>query len=168
MSKKYIADYPSLTTIACLVLPAIGWFVYNKADWQIFIGEVDHGLVGAIYLGLGGVAAICGGFAGVIIVFGLTPSSDLFRRFRINAGERMSANWISIMANAFLAAGVAIAAAVLEVINCHTIGGFVFGAGCLLLLHSSLRSIWILRNLLTLVRNDDRTARNEALGRLNP
>jgi hypothetical protein len=168
VAKKYIADYPSITTVACLLVPAAAWFIYQKADWRISLKTIDHAAVGVVYVGLGSVAAICGGFAGVIIVFGLTPTSDLFRRFRISAGERMSANWISIITNAFFAAGVAIAAAVLEVLNFHTVGVFVFGTGCLLLIHSFLRSIWILRQLLTLVRNDDRAARNQALGRLNP
>lgn len=165
--RKYVADYPSITTAMCLILPAIGWFAFSKVYWRPDFGVIEHGLVGSVYIGLAGVAAIYGGFAGVIIVFGLTPTSDLFRKFRIDAGERMTANWISIITNAFLAAAIAILAAVLEVLNFHAGAGFVFASGCLLLLHSASRSVWILRKLLKLVHNDDLKARQDALGRLN-
>jgi hypothetical protein len=168
--KKYVADYPSLTTAACLILPAIGWFVHTKVSphLQIHVGAIDHGLVGEVYLGLAGVAAICGGFAGVIIVFGLTPSSDLFRKFRLDAGERMVANWISVITNSFLAAAVGIVAGTLESLTFHAIGAFVFVAGGLLLAHSSIRSIWILHKLLTLVRNDDAKTQQESYGGFQP
>ncbi len=168
--KKYAADFPSITTAACVILPMIGWFVHSKASphFQLNIGPIDHGLVGEVYIGLAGVAAIAGGFAGVIIVFGLTPSSELFRKFRLDAGERMVANWISIITNSFLAAALGIAASTLEALSFHAVGAFVFSSGCLLLLHSSIRSIWILRTLLTLVRNDDRRTQQESYGGFKP
>lgn len=165
--KKYVIDYPSITTGACLTLPTISYFAFQKFKWQLNFGEINHSLVGEMYLGLAAVAAISGGFAGVIIVFGLTPTSDLFRKFRLDAGDRMAANWVSVFTNSFLAAAIAIIATVLEVANFDTIARFVFAAGCLLLLHSCIRSIWILHQLLTLVRNDDEAARNASLGQLN-
>lgn len=165
--KKYVIDYPGIATAACLLAPLLAWFAFWKLNPHLNFGEIDHGLTGEIYLGLAGVAAICGGFAGVIIVFGLTPTSDLFRKFRIETGDRLAANWTSIFTNSFLAAALAIIAAIGEVLNFHIAGGFIFGAGCLLLFHSSMRSIWILQQLLTLVHNDDVSARDQSLGQLN-
>lgn len=160
--KKYISDFPSITTAACLIVPAICWYIFSKLNLKLSVGTIDHGLVGVVYIGLASVAAICGGFAGVIIVFGLTPTSDLFRKFRLDAGERMVANWISIITNSFLAAALGIAAGMLEALDIPIIGAFVFVSGGLLLLHGAIRSRWILRNLLILVRNDDQKAQQES------
>lgn len=131
----------------------------------------ELGSIVSVYLSLAAVGAIYAGFAGVIIVFGLTPTSNLFRTFRQNAGERMVANWRSVISTAFLASSLSIASAALESLNYREAGSYVFEVGVLLLFHSAFRSLWILGVLLILVKHDDtrelHQQRTRTLGNFN-
>ncbi|WP_280300844.1 hypothetical protein [Nocardia neocaledoniensis] len=171
--QRIISEWPGAVTTAISVLVLAQATIAHFLDWPWFLparGEkVETSVVTSVYLGVASVGAIYAGFAGVIIVFGLTPSSNLFRTFRIQAGDRMVSNWISIVSSAFVAAGTSLAAAFLEANGQRFLASFLFELGVLLLLHSSLRSIWVMRILLILVRADDTSAqqrdRTERLGR---
>ncbi|MFA4083037.1 hypothetical protein ONA92_15175 [Mycobacteroides salmoniphilum] len=160
LGKKVVVDYPGVITTLVVVLPPVFWYIGRRYHWSfdwliVPTNDLDSGSVVEVYLGLAAVAAITAGFAGVIIVFGLTPQSDLFRRFRREAGAPMVANWVSIMSNAFLAAALSIAAAALEALSHHPVAATLFLTGCLLFTHSASRSLALLKALLILVKNDD-------------
>lgn len=167
-------DWPFTITALLVLITAIHAAVAHFVSWPWllphFLTPAEPGALATIYLGMGAVAAISAGFAGVIIVFGLTPTSDLFRRFRQRSGERMVSNWLSVIGSAFCAAAFSLLAAFLDTIGYRFWGGFAFELGSLLLLHSAVRSLWVLRILLDLVRAEDIAAEQRAatarLGRL--
>ncbi|MBE5451629.1 hypothetical protein [Mycobacteroides abscessus] len=170
--KRCFVDHPGLVTSILVIIPAVWWIRSLKNNWSYswLLGAseaINSGSIVSVYLGLAGVSAISGGFAGVVIVFGLTPQSEIFRRFRRTAGFRMVANWVSIISNAFAAAGLSISAAAMEALSHHSLGATLFLTGCLLFLHSTARCLGILIMLLTLVRNDDETQRRAGLGDLS-
>jgi hypothetical protein len=158
-------DWPGIVSLilcAAVVIHMVG-AKYANWPWMLkrYINDagastVDSSAAGAVYLGLSAVAAISAGFAGVIIVFGLTSGSDVFRKFRDASGERLSSNWTSVIASASLASGFSILAALAQLIDRPFVANMLFELGCLLLLHSAIRSVWVLRLLLRLVKVDDR------------
>lgn len=160
-----LRDWPGVVTIV-LTLVVGGHALaakYVGAPWllQQYITEtgsfsLDPSLVSAVYLGLSAVAAISAGFAGVIIVFGLTSESIVFRNFRKKSGNRLAANWTSVIASAFLASALSLAAALIQLLDRPFVANILFELGCLLLLHSAIRSVWVMRLLLQLVSVDDR------------
>ncbi|MCW2092660.1 UNVERIFIED_ORG: hypothetical protein M2328_005940 [Rhodococcus erythropolis] len=165
--RRVLRDWPGVVTLvlflvvgACTVAAFVRhwpWLLPFRAD------ELDSSTVASIYLGLAAVGAIYAGFAGVIIVFGLTPTSDLFRTFRLSAGDRMVSNWISVIASGFVGSGLSLSAAVLEVLGSKLMGSALFVIGALLLIHSAGRSVWILTLLLKLVKADDQQAEQRRL-----
>lgn len=169
--KVCVVDYPSVLTAVLIALPAMAYGWTRCHHWSFpWLINASHGpdsaSVVAVYLGLAAIAAISGGFSGVVIVFGLTPQSDLFRRFRQDAGKRMFANWTSIITCAFLSAALSVAAAALEAVGNHALAATLFAIGCLLYCHSAIRAVAILAMLLRLVDNDDKKAIRAALGNL--
>ncbi|WP_139347694.1 hypothetical protein [Nocardia donostiensis] len=160
---NFVGDWPGVVTGVIVVVAASHAIVARSLGWPWILppnaGKVESSVVVSVYLGVASVGAIYAGFAGVIIVFGLTPSSRLFRNFRIQAGARMVSNWISIISWAFLAAGGSLVASFLESIGFRFVASFLFEFGVMLLIHSSIRSVWIMRLLLELVRVDDSAAR---------
>jgi len=109
----------------------------------------------AIYLGMLGPAAIVAGFAGVVVVFGLTAGSERFRMFRANAGDSLRRTWVSSSLSGFEAVGLSVAAALLSVSGLPLLAAYVFEASLLILLHGSLRLVWILAQMIGIVRADD-------------
>lgn len=168
--RAVVRDWPGVVTsvLAGVVLIHAVGAKYFEWPWMLksFITEagestVDPAVAGAAYLGLSAVAAISAGFAGVIIVFGLTSESQIFRDFRRKSGDRLSANWTSVIASAFLSSAFSISAALTQLTDHPFIANMLFELGALLLIHSSVRSVWVLRLLLRLVMADD-IKRNKA------
>jgi len=162
--RAVVRDWPGITTTILTLIVAIHALGAKYAGWpwmlKRFITELgtstlDSSIASAVYLGLSAVAAISAGFAGVIIVFGLTSNSEVFRNFRRTSGNRLSSNWTSVIASAFLASGLSIGAALAQINDRPFVANMLFELGCLLLLHSAVRSVWVLRLLLQLLTVDD-------------
>jgi hypothetical protein len=160
-----LRDWPGVTTGCLAGIVVVHSLVAKYANWpwmlKSYITEtgasaVDSQVASAVYLGLSAIAAISAGFAGVIIVFGLTSESKVFRDFRRASGERLSVNWTSVIASAFLSSASSLAAALAQLLDRPFVANMLFEFGCLLLLHSAVRSVWVLRLLLRLVSVDDR------------
>lgn len=159
-----LRDWPGITNLAATGAVGIHALAakYAGAPWLLkhYITEdgnfaLDPSPVSAVYLGLSAVAAISAGFAGVIIVFGLTSESIVFRNFRRRSGTRLSANWTSVIASAFIASALSLGAALVQLLDRPFVANVLFELGCLLLLHSAVRSVWVMRLLLQLVSVDD-------------
>jgi hypothetical protein len=159
-----LRDWPGVITIVLIGAVGIHGLAgkYAGAPWLLkqYITDtgdfmLDPSGVSAVYLGLSAVAAISAGFAGVIIVFGLTSESTVFRNFRQDSGDRLSANWTSVIASAFLSSALSLGAALFQLIDRPFVANIFFELGCLLLLHSAIRSVWVMRLLLNLVGIED-------------
>ncbi len=114
-----------------------------------------------LFLGAATVAALTGGFAGVVIVFGLSTTSDRFRKMRILGGERLQANWTSVVALSMLSAGLSVAAAFMRLIDTR---GWIwtFELAVLFITHASARLVYLLRRLSSVVMADDEAEQEKA------
>ncbi|WP_455834121.1 hypothetical protein [Pseudarthrobacter siccitolerans] len=108
-----------------------------------------------LFLGTAAAAAILAGFAGVVVVFGLTAEGERFRAFRVTSGVRLRSNWTSTSLAGFTAAGLSLASSICTVNGPVWLAPWLFELSLLLMFHGALRTVWILRSLVTVVRNQD-------------
>jgi hypothetical protein len=109
----------------------------------------------ALALGLTALAGMTAGFAGVVVIFGLSAGSDRFRRLRLRAGGRLRANWASVVSVAFAAAFLSFVSATLILMG-HGWGAvWPLEFALLLALHGAVRLLWLLRALSAAVAADD-------------
>ncbi|MBT2536287.1 hypothetical protein [Arthrobacter sp. ISL-69] len=109
----------------------------------------------ALYLGVAGSSSLVAGFSGVVIVFGLTAGGSRFQLFRARSGQALRSNWISTMAASFAAAGLSLAAAVANFVGAQWLAPWIVELALLLLLHSALRLLWLMKRLMNLVKTND-------------
>lgn len=164
--RGFLRGQPFWIDGVAIVLVGIHFFVtwreWIPNVWEALAEPTAQSAAQAIYLGMLGPAAIVAGFAGVVIVFGITASSERFRAFRAGAGKSLRRTWISSSLSGFEAVGFAIVAALLSVSDLTFLAPFAFEASLLLLIHGTLRLIWILTQMIGIVRADDVTATDEA------
>lgn len=112
----------------------------------------------SLSLGVAGVSAMVGGFAGVVVVFGLGSENDRFRLLRRRGGRRLRANWISVVLSSFAAAfGAVISAAVVVAVGPEP-GMWLLEACLLFAAHGALRLTALLAGLAGIVDQEDADA----------
>lgn len=163
-----VRDRPYVVTATGVVVAAlhfIAMMIERGPTSPLLSVASDAGsgaLLVASYVGLAATAAVAAGFAGVVIVFGLSGQTPVFLRFRTKSGERMRANWISIIGCAFAAAGLGLLAAVLQIASAYALGIALFELGVFLFVHSAARTVWVLLVLIKVVQVDDGNQLREA------
>lgn len=162
-----VEDHPVVVTGGVFVLVALHAVLTLGAEWvpniwESFGASNISGVQVPVQLGLAGVAALAGGFAGVVTVFALSSNSPQFRGFRREAGTTLRSNSVSIVASSFGSAGVALSAATLTASSWQWITPWLFELGVLLVLHATIRMIWLFGMLIRVVNEDDRQASREA------
>jgi hypothetical protein len=157
--KGFLRGQPFWIDIGIVVLVGVhfvaSWLEWVPNVWTALSDPANQEAARSIYLGMLGPAAIVAGFAGVVVVFGLTATSDRFRTFRANAGNSLRRTWVSSSLSGFEAVALSVAAALLSVAGLPLLAAYVFEASLLLLLHGSLRLVWILAQMIGVVRADD-------------
>jgi hypothetical protein len=110
----------------------------------------------ALHVGAAALATMTAGFAGVVIIFGLSGGGPRFRKLRQAGGQRLLANWVSVVAVSFTAAFLAVACAVAALAGWAqpSVWGFLFA--CLLAAHGAARLVWLLTALAKVVKRTDR------------
>lgn len=167
MSRKLSPqDHPWSVNIMLVVLVALhavpsvpGWI----PNVWVTLGSVDAALASSVYLGFLGAASIVAGFAGVVVIFGLSGESAKFRQFRLVGGEALAQNWISTIASGFLAAGLSLVAALLAIGGVGELSPWLFELAILLLVHGTIRLVWLMKGLVGTVAADDVIKEREAL-----
>lgn len=147
-----------LTLLATVAVVAHAWVAQSldRADiWKALRCDPSPSHEIDVYLGVSGVAAFAGGFAGVVIVFALSSDSPVFRRFRILGFRSLRRNSRSVILNCFVAAGLGVGAAVLAASGERSLAAWAFELACVLLVLATARMLWLLHNLLDLVGADD-------------
>jgi len=141
-------------------LTALGWL---PNVWAVLEGSKRVEGAQALYLGMLGPAAIVAGFAGVVVVFGLSAGSTRFSEFRAKAGQSLKRTWVASTLAGFEAAGLCTAATVINWIDeIQWLAPFAFELALWLLLHGSGRLVWILSEMIGITRADDVKATDEA------
>lgn len=164
-AKAIVQDHPAVVSAAAAVLVVVH-SVATSVGWvgNLWSGleKVDVATSVAIYLGILGTAAIVAGFAGVVIVFGLSPDTPRFQAFRLKAGDALKRTWSSTALSGFEAALLAGTAAVVAASGAVWLAPWFFELAVLLLAHGAMRLIWIMRGLIDTTRADDQAAQNKA------
>lgn len=159
-----IQDHPALVSLTAFIVVAAHatLVVLEKLpnSWEPLTKTVDVGI--SIYLGAASAAAIVAGFAGVVVVFGLTATGVRFRQLRLQGAASLSRNWTSASVSGFAAAGLSLAAAVLAGVGANDWSPWLFEWSMLLLLHGTVRIIWLLRSLMDVVHTEDQAADRSA------
>ncbi|HXH36427.1 MAG TPA: hypothetical protein VNJ54_18770 [Plantibacter sp.] len=114
-----------------------------------------QGTLTSLSLGVAGVSAMVGGFAGVVVVFGLGSENDRFRLLRRRGNRRLRANWISVVLSSFSGAFGALVAAVMVVGFGIEPGMWVLEACLLFTAHAAIRLTALLAGLASIVDSQD-------------
>jgi hypothetical protein len=160
---SYVVDHPSFVTITLAVV-VIAQFVLAKI-WLPFIApsSLFHAVkpidlptsVSSLAIGVAGVAAMVGGFAGVVVVFGLSSNDVRFRKVRVKASTSLRRNWMSIVTTPLAAAFGAVIAATLASATWTGAALWVLEVCVLLALHGALRLVVLLSELVKVVHAGD-------------
>ncbi|TFC44873.1 hypothetical protein [Cryobacterium shii] len=116
----------------------------------------------SLALGVAGVSAMVGGFAGVVVVFGLGSENDRFRLLRRKGSHRLRANWISVVLSSLTGAFGAVISAVMIVGFGAEPGLWVLEACFLLTTHGAVRLTALLAGLTGIVDSQDEDAEQKA------
>jgi hypothetical protein len=154
-----VEDNPTVIT-AVLVAVVAGWriCVWRRlvpSYIETFLSKTDPTISVPIALGLASVAAIAAGFAGAIIVFGISSDSVIMQAFRKKTGNALRANWKSVIASSFASAVLGLFGATLIAAHWIWLAAPTLLLGVLLLLHSLTRMVWLFGVLLNLVATQD-------------
>jgi len=159
----YVVDHPSFVTVA-LAVAVITHFAVAKiwipelSPSSIFRSVTPGDLassVASLSIGVAGVAAMVGGFAGVVVVFGLSSNDERFRQVRIKASTSLRRNWMSIITTPLAAAFGAVGAATIASATWTGAALWALEVCILLALHGALRLVVLLYELVRVVHASD-------------
>lgn len=174
-----LTDYPSVVTVAIVALAALQLLVSLKLPYlnvahALATSDVEdvRSALSSLALGVAGVSALVGGFAGVVVVFGLGTENDRFRLLRAQGGRRLRASWISVVLSSFASAFGAVIAAVTVVAFDPEVAMWILELCVAIAAHGAIRLTTLLAGLAKIVDSNDEDAatkeRLEALGPLVP
>ncbi|PPH23316.1 hypothetical protein C5C99_01375 [Rathayibacter sp. AY1C4] len=154
----FLRDEPFKVDGGLVLLGVLHW-----AATQLWLPNVWLGLasadpqsdVQALYIGVLAAAAVVAGFAGVVVIFGLSAQTPRFQTFRATAGATLGKAWMSTTLSGFEAVALCIAATVVSLAGAAWLGPWLFEISLLVLLHGTARLVWLLRQLIKIVVADD-------------
>lgn len=156
---KFLTSRPISIDILLLlfVVTHAALTLWNKIP-NIWGGQLGHEKLAsleALYIGALGAGAIVAGFAGVLVIFALSAPGERFRKLRIEGGKPLLANWITTSVSGFIATALFLIATVMSVLWNQEIAPFLFELGVLVLSHGAIRLLWLLREMVGIVRAED-------------
>jgi hypothetical protein len=158
-----LLDRPRSVTFTLLALAAahtvMGLTFWPASSVSRLISQTPAtdvaGHVSSLALGVAGVAAMVGGFAGVVVVFGLSSNDERFREVRLKASSSLRRNWTSIVTLPLVSAFGALIAAALA-IGLMATGALIVLEFCVLLVaHGAVRLTVVLNQLIKVVHASD-------------
>ena len=160
---SYLLDHPSIVTGGLLSLVLLQWLLswlwlpwLSPLEWTLEVPEGERpAAFSALATGVAGVAAMVGGFAGVVVVFGLSSNDARFREVRLKASTSLRRNWTSIVTTPLFAAFGAIGSAALATSRHETSSLWVLEACVILAAHGALRLVVLLSALVKVVHASD-------------
>lgn len=145
--------------IALLVLVyALACWRWPKLDFWVWLIS-DPGAFDRLTETLTTSSALVTGFAGVVVVFGLQSDSKRFRQLRIDGGKALQSSWSSVSASGFLALAAGFLAVIAFGGPLQPAGPWLVAVGTLLLTHSGIRLLWLLRMMASTVKGEDFVSR---------
>ncbi|WP_412148137.1 hypothetical protein [Curtobacterium flaccumfaciens] len=174
-----LADFPSVVTASILAAVALQlvlstWLPHLNVAHALATAKTSdpRSVLSSLSLGVAGVSALVGGFAGVVVVFGLGTENDRFRLLRARGGRRLRASWISVVLSSFASAFGAVLAAVTVVAFDPEVAMWILEACVAIAAHGAVRLTALLAGLAKIVDSNDNEAaadkRLKAIGSLVP
>lgn len=165
----WFADYPPFVSLLIIAL-VVAHFLVAQEIPEINIPAVlaqssvpePRDTLTSLALGVAGVSAMVGGFAGVVVVFGLGSENDRFRLLRQSGGRRLRASWVSVVLSSFTGAFGAVIAAVIVVGFGVEPGMWVLEVCLLFAAHGAIRLTALLSGLAGIVDEEDKDADRRA------
>lgn len=164
--RTFWLDRPGLVTAVLLALVLAHWLLDRSVDLGIgpdrLVADLDDSIVGqlvsAVALGVAGVAAMVGGFAGVVVVFGLSSDDSRFRQVRLRSATSLRQNWTSVVTTPLVAAFGSLIAAGLSLQPTLASGAMWILEVCVVLAaHGAVRLVVVLRELVKVVAAADKS-----------
>lgn len=160
---SFLLDHPSVVTCGLIGLVILQWLLswtwfpwLSPLQWALDVPEANRpDAFASLATGVAGVAAMVGGFAGVVVVFGLSSNDERFRQVRLKASTSLRRNWTSIVTTPLFAAFGAMGAAALATGRHETSSLWVLEACVLLAAHGALRLVVLLAALVKVVHASD-------------
>lgn len=165
-----LLDRPAAVTgilvafVAAHVLVSLVWFP-GLSPANLFASVDAQDLptaISSLSLGVAAVAAMVGGFAGVVVVFGLSSDDERFRLVRLNASTSLRRNWTSIVTTPLAAAFGAILAASVATAGVAAAAIWILEACLLLAAHGAVRLVVLLNELVRVVHYADEATQKAA------
>jgi hypothetical protein len=163
-------DHPTVVTTLLVGIVAVQFTVsalwLHDLDFSLFFSQLSaneqRSVLSQLALGLAGVAAMVGGFAGVVVVFGLSSEDARFREVRMKAATSLRRNWTSVVTTPLVAAFGALLAAAAAGAEAFGVCLWTIELCLLLAAHGAVRLVVILRELVKVVhRADEGATRHE-------
>ena len=165
--KALAQDRPSFVNVLLGVCVGVYWAVCHWYPGQNIARILDraatNGEITTLHLGVAALGAMTAGFAGVVVVFGLTANAERFRQLRREGGQRLRATWVSVVALSFFSAFLSVGAATAALADWDQPSVWVTLLAVLLLAHASVRLVWMLTSLARVQHADDQDRGHEEM-----
>jgi hypothetical protein len=159
------ANYPLFVSVLIIAAVTCHFFVSKEHPTINVAAALENttagdpqGTLTSLSLGVAGVSAMVGGFAGVVVIFGLGSENDRFRLLRRKGNRRLRANWISVVLSSFTGAFGALIAAVMVVGFGIEPGMWVLEGCVFFTAHAAIRLTALLGGLAGIVDSQDADA----------
>ncbi|WP_130179053.1 hypothetical protein [Cryobacterium sp. SO1] len=161
----FLLDHPSVVT-GSLIGMVLAQFVVSLWIPAVAVSAPFDGLgterrqvaVSALALGVAGVAAMVGGFSGVVVLFGLSSIDQRFRTVRLMASTSLQRNWMSVVTTPLAAAFGSLLASALASAGATSVALWALEACVLLAAHGAIRLVVVLFELVKVVDESDAAA----------
>lgn len=158
-----LKDKPSLVTYLIIIVVGLQAVLVKFGVPNVLLPLQGADGVNDLYLAMLSVAALQASFAGVVVVFGLSTQPQAFRNLRVKAGSALVDNWMSISYSGFLSAGCALVSALTNMMKCEQLAPWFFEVSVLFCVHGVVRLLWLLKQLIKVVRDvDSKEAQKES------
>ena len=158
-----LKDKPSLVTCLIIIMVALQAVLVKLGAPDILLSLQEAKGANDLYLAMLSVAALQASFAGVVVVFGLSTQPQAFRNLRVKAGSALVDNWMSISYSGFLSAGCALIATLANMMEYGQLAPWFFEVSVLFCVHGVVRLLWLLKQLIKVVRDvDSKEAQKES------
>ncbi|MCW2904135.1 MAG: hypothetical protein JWO67_6400 [Streptosporangiaceae bacterium] len=165
--KGLAQDRPALVNAVLGLLVFAYWLLCRSHPKQnialILDKAATRGEIVTLHLGVAALAAMTAGFAGVVVVFGLTADAERFRQLRREGDHRLRATWVSVVSSSFLSAFVAVGAATAALANWVQPSVWATLVAVFLLAHAAVRLLWMLTALARVKHGDDQDSSSQEM-----
>jgi len=167
-ARSYLVDHPSAVTLAIFILVLahliVATWISQVAPPALFVNVAAKALpaaVSSLAVGVASVAAMVGGFAGVVVVFGLSSDDERFRQVRLKASTSLRRNWMSVVTTPLFAAFGSMLAATLATAGFIPAALWLLELCTLLAAHGALRLVVLLSELVRVVHAADEAQKTQ-------